>query len=164
MRLAAARVAPGRPVRLPPRRLRLVGAGEAKAAKINAQHTAQAAANVPQAQQITDEHDPRWVLAVRTAACLQGAVLPPEKRDHLLRVGRSMGLSPFDSNLVIAIIQDQARRGQLAEYCPQAGAAQLAMVPKPRRFAWRGAALRNILILAASIVALQAALIAWLLN
>lgn len=33
------------------------------------------------------------------------------ERESLIRAGRLMGLSPFESNLVIAIVQDQARRG-----------------------------------------------------
>jgi hypothetical protein len=77
--------------------------------------------------------DPRWVLALRTSERLQGTILPPEDREQLLSLGRTLGLTPFDSNLVIAIVQDQARRGQPAEHCPQAGVAQLAMVPRPRR-------------------------------
>jgi len=55
--------------------------------------------------------DPRWVLAVRCAEQLQGAILSPERRERLIELGRVLGLSPFDANLVIAIVQDQARRG-----------------------------------------------------
>jgi len=83
-------------------------------------------------QPIQGAADPRWVLAVRVSESLEGAILRPEKRARLLRVGRLLGLSPFDTNLVIAIIQDRARRGTLAGECPGAGAAQLEMVPLPR--------------------------------
>lgn len=55
--------------------------------------------------------DPRWVLAVRTQQVLQGTVLRPGDRQELLRVGKLLGLSPFDANLVVAIVQDRARRG-----------------------------------------------------
>ncbi len=75
--------------------------------------------------------DPRWVLAVRCAEALQGAVLPPEKRQRLVDLGKRLGLSPFDANLVIAIVQDQARRGYAPELCPSQGEAQLRMVPLP---------------------------------
>ncbi len=76
--------------------------------------------------------DPRWVLAVQAARALEGAVLAPERRQGLLRLGQRMGLTPFDANLVLAIIQDRARRGHLGEWCAAAAAEQLAMVPPPR--------------------------------
>jgi len=88
-------------------------------------------ANVGKA--ITGPSDPRWVLAVRTAESLEGAMLRPERRERLLRIARLMGLTPFDANIIIAIVQDQARRGFEAEYCPIAGEPQLEMVPLPRR-------------------------------
>lgn len=73
--------------------------------------------------------DPRWVLAVRTSEQLQGAILPPEARARLLRLGRLLGLTPFDCSLVIAVVQDQARRGYAPADCPAAGAQQLQMIP-----------------------------------
>ncbi len=76
-------------------------------------------------------HDPRWVLAVRVSESLEGTLLSPQKRERLVRLGKMLGLSPFDANLVIAIVQDQARRGYAAEYCPTAGEPQLRMVPLP---------------------------------
>lgn len=82
-------------------------------------------------QPIEGMHDPRWVLAVRTAEVLDGPVLAPQKRERLVRLGKVLGLSPFDANLVIAIVQDQARRGFAPEYCPTAGEPQLRMVPLP---------------------------------
>lgn len=59
--------------------------------------------------------DARWVLAVRTAAQIEGgrgAVLSLEKRNRLTRLATRLGLRPFDANLVIAIVQDGARSGQ----------------------------------------------------
>lgn len=58
--------------------------------------------------------DPRWVLAVQVSRELQGgraAVIAPESRRRLLLVGNRLGLRDFDSNLVIAIVQDGARVG-----------------------------------------------------
>ncbi len=81
---------------------------------------------------ITSAADPRWVLAIRAAESLQGAILGPERRDRLVKLGKLMGLTAFDANLVIAIVQDQARRGHAPALCPAAGEAQLAMVPLPR--------------------------------
>ena len=72
--------------------------------------------------------DPRWILAVRTAESLEGTLLTPEKRQRLLRLARLLALTTFDANLVIAIVQDQVRRGQSPATCPAAGQKQLAMV------------------------------------
>jgi hypothetical protein len=80
--------------------------------------------------------DPRWVLAIRTAESLQGTLLTPTQRDRLIRLGTMMGLTPFDANLVIAIVQDRARRGHGGADCAAAGVAQLAMVPAPVRHGW----------------------------
>ena len=76
--------------------------------------------------------DPRWVLAVRTAESLQGDVLPPANRDRLMRLAKALGLTPFDGCLILAMIQDQARRGLIAQHCPAAAAPQLAMIPLPQ--------------------------------
>ena len=56
--------------------------------------------------------DPRWIVAARTATELEGAALPPERRERILRSARTLGLRTFDANLIIAIVQDCARRGQ----------------------------------------------------
>ncbi len=77
--------------------------------------------------------DPRWVLAIRVAQALDGPILRPERRERLLRVGKVLGLSPFDTNLVIAIIQDRARRGIAPLQCARACTSQLEMVPLPVR-------------------------------
>jgi hypothetical protein len=79
----------------------------------------------PTPQQRWRRGDPRWVLAVRTAELLQGAVLGPDDREQLLRTGRVLGLNPFQSNLVIAVVQDQARRG----LGPGHGVRELAFIP-----------------------------------
>ena len=69
---------------------------------------------------------------MRTAESLQGSILGPEKRQRLIKLGKILGLTAFDANLVIAIVQDQARRGHAPSLCPSAGEGQLAMVPLPR--------------------------------
>ena len=80
---------------------------------------------------IREALDPRWVFAVRVSEQLQGAVLPADRRERLVRLGKVLGLTPFDASLVIAIVQDQARRGHAPASCPAAGEAQLRMVPRP---------------------------------
>jgi hypothetical protein len=59
--------------------------------------------------------DPRWILAVQATRELQGgraAILTPEGRRRLLLVGSRLGMRSFDTNLVIAIVQDGARCGE----------------------------------------------------
>jgi hypothetical protein len=70
-------------------------------------------------------------LAQRTAEQLEGSILPVEKRRALLRLSATLGLTLFDANMVLAIVQEQARRGYSPAHCPAAGAEQLALVPLP---------------------------------
>jgi len=107
-----------------PRHLRLVGQRDARQLPTNKTNAEE--------QALLGPTDPRWVLALRVAEQLQGTVLAPEARERLIRTGKAMGLTPFDANLVIAIIQDQARRGFAPERCASAGAPMLRMVPLPR--------------------------------
>lgn len=53
--------------------------------------------------------DPRLVLAAQARARLQGTLLTPEHRGQLLHQGRRLGLRSFETGLVIALVQDQAR-------------------------------------------------------
>lgn len=58
--------------------------------------------------------DPRWVLAVAAVRSLEGgraAILPSEERERLVRLAGALGLRAFDAALVIAVVQDAARRG-----------------------------------------------------
>ncbi|MEM6391791.1 MAG: hypothetical protein AAF797_03375 [Planctomycetota bacterium] len=75
--------------------------------------------------------DPRWVLAMRAGEALQGSVLTPDRRQGLMRLASVMGLTAFDASLILAIVQDQARRGHRPEHCAAAGADQLMMIPAP---------------------------------
>lgn len=60
---------------------------------------------------VVQPEDPRLILARRTVELLEGEILRPEKREQLMKLGRVLGLSAFDVTLVIAILQDRARRG-----------------------------------------------------
>lgn len=73
--------------------------------------------------------DPRWVLAVRTSAAMNGPILKPDAREKLMHLGQSFGMGPFESNLVIAIVQDQARRGFGPDNCVE----KLRFVPLKRK-------------------------------
>ena len=83
--------------------------------------------------------------------------MPYERRVRVMQTARRLGLRPFDANLIIAIVQDQARRGK---GLPEA-AGNIAMIEKPapraNRWAWaRWAAA------AACAIAANAFLIWWL--
>lgn len=78
--------------------------------------------------------DARWVFAARVAESLEGysaAVLPPEKRERLMRLAEVIGLRPFDANLIIAIVQDSVRCG--LEPLSVSTAERLMMVAAPGR-------------------------------
>ena len=81
--------------------------------------------------------DPRWVLAIRTAEMLQGDILTPESRDRIIRMGKMFNLTAFDANMIIAIVQDQARRGIAPQLCPAAGEPQLRMITPPQQRSFR---------------------------
>ncbi len=70
-----------------------------------------------QAASALSTFDARWVLAVRASDAIEGgraAVIRPEARQRLVSTARTMGLRPFDANLVLAIVQDAAREGRTA--------------------------------------------------
>ena len=128
-------------------RLRLVGTGDHRAdagwardgaARESVLRENRAAAGNP----ALDPTDPRWVLAVRTAAALQGTALTPERRERVMRTARQIGLRPFDASLIIAIVQDHARRHR--EMSEASGLLRLVALPERRRSAawlrWAAAA------------------------
>lgn len=71
--------------------------------------------------------DPRWKLAVETQRALQGAMLAFEDRRRLLSLAQRLGIRAFDANLIVALVQDRARRGEPIE----SAAATIAIVPVP---------------------------------
>jgi hypothetical protein len=74
-----------------------------------------------------DPTDARWQLATETQRALQGAVLAFEDRRRLLALANRLGIRAFDANLILALVQDRARRGEPLE----AAAATIEMIPKP---------------------------------
>lgn len=59
--------------------------------------------------------DARWIFALDVAGQLQGgraALLAPERRRQLVARAVRAGLRSFDANLVIAVVQEAARRGE----------------------------------------------------
>jgi hypothetical protein len=104
--------------------------------------------------------DPRWVLAARAYSQLQGSTMTPERRQRVMRTARLLGVRPFDASLIIAIVQDRARRGEgLAEAAPT-----LTLIQRPRRrSAPSWTALRWIAVIAAALLG-NVLLIWWLLG
>ena len=116
---------------------------------------------VDRGQAIRGTADPRWVLAVRAAEHLQGATLTPPARHRLERMARTFGLTAFDANLIIAVVQDQARRGYAPAFCPTAGEPQLRMVPLPARRPWPRARLGRVTALFGVLIAAEVIGLLW---
>jgi hypothetical protein len=72
-------------------------------------------------------NDPRLAMISETVHRLQGTILTPEDRSALLAFGRARGLRAFDSNLLIAMVQDRARRGETPGAIPLAQTMAPAM-------------------------------------
>lgn len=82
---------------------------------VSAQRRANRVATENQAAAGLSALDPRWIFAVQVAKNIEGgraAILIPERRHKLLIIATSLGLRPFDANLVIAVVQDGARSGE----------------------------------------------------
>ncbi len=101
--------------------------------------------------------DPRWVLAIATHQRMTGSTLRPDARARLLKTGRTMGLNTFQCNLVIAVVQDAARRGR-----GPAGAIDGLLVipgPAPAVTGWS-----RVIGWVAALVIGEAAVLYWLLG
>jgi len=106
-----------------------------------------------------DPNDSRWMLAAEAQRALQGTILAYEDRKRLLALATRLGIRAFDANLILAVVQDRARRGETLD----AAAGTVDMIPadsarvEPKdRASWLVAAV--LLAMAA-----DAALIAWLM-
>lgn len=78
---------------------------------------------------VLSEQDARLILARRTEELLEGgpaARLSPERRERIAGLATKLGLRPFDASLIIAVVQDGARRQEGVADAPTQG--RLAMV------------------------------------
>ncbi len=98
-------------------------------------------------------NDPRWVMAVRVRESLQGTCLTAESRRRVIRIGRLLGLTDFDCNVIIAIVQDAARRGEDIHSAADTLHVVPQRKPQPRCAKWRTVAW------VASLLALEAVVI-----
>ncbi|MEM9295702.1 MAG: hypothetical protein AAGA57_07865, partial [Planctomycetota bacterium] len=106
---------------------------------------------------------PRSVLPQPAPQTLERAQLPADRRERRLRLGRPQGLTTFDANLILAIVQDRARRGVPARLCPAHSAAQLAQVTPPQG-ARRKPQPLALAVMTAGLLLAQAGLVVLLLN
>jgi hypothetical protein len=73
-----------------------------------------------------DPTDARWRVAEETQRAMQGAVLAFEDRRRILALANKLGIRAFDANLIVALVQDRARRGEsMASVAPT-----LALLPR----------------------------------
>lgn len=115
--------------------------------------------------------DARRIVALRVVESLEGgraAILRPEARRRIVTVATTLGLRPFDANLVIAIVQDAARRGETIEEPDVQSRLRLVGGGAVERRARRRSATRTVAVnlIAALVLGLGVAgvLIAWLLG
>jgi hypothetical protein len=104
--------------------------------------------------------DPRWALAVRTHAQMQGSLLTPERRERVLRTARQLGVRTFDANVIIAVVQDCIRTGR-----PLSDAqGTLALLAHPRDRARPRHTWRRLAAAIAAATAMSALLIRWVVG
>lgn len=142
--------------------LRLVADRAGPTPPIRADRDAVAAANRDSAG--LDANDARAIFAARVAESLDGgraAILTPEKRRRLVGLAGRSGLRQFDANLVIAIVQDGARRGETMQHELTTSRLRLVGAATPDQ---RTRARPGTLVLIASAVAITVvlALIGWI--
>lgn len=113
-----------------------------------------------------DPNDARWKLAEETQRALQGSILAYEDRQRLLGLANRLGIRSFDANLILAVVQDRARRGESIELAADTiemiprDAVSAGPAPSPAPATDRAAWLVVAVLIA---MAADAALIAWLM-
>lgn len=114
--------------------LRLVGSKAEEVAAREHQAAAEAVQRANRAAAGMSADDARWVFASRVSESLEGgraAMLRPERRRRLVDLAQRLGLTHFDASLVIAIVQDSARRGE--DMHGPSASPRLVLIPARRR-------------------------------
>ncbi|MBL8964686.1 MAG: hypothetical protein KF787_02305 [Phycisphaeraceae bacterium] len=151
-----------------PRVLRLVNAGDGPQTSLlrsgNTPGTRRVVRANREASRLEDD-DVRWVFAQQVREALEGgraAILTPDRRRDLVAAGVRQGLRPFDANLVIAIVQDQAREPDEAVNAAIPPGLRMVRAPRPP------AGIPSLAVVAAAILILAglmvATLVAWLMG
>lgn len=124
--------------------------------------------NPPPATPAITASDPRWLFSIRVASLIEGgraAILRPERRERLTATAKGLGLRPFDAALIIAMVQDEARRGDVPKGHPPLTARlaeSLTAVPAPERAIARPGILQRLAAAMLIAACLVAALILWI--
>ncbi|MDX2132705.1 MAG: hypothetical protein SFY69_11710 [Planctomycetota bacterium] len=87
-----------------------------------------------------DDADVRAAFAIDVARAIEGgraAVLRPENRRRLVAAAVKQGLREFDAHLVIAIVQDAARRAEPVHSGPVHARLSMLAPPADASYAWR---------------------------
>ena len=111
--------------------------------------------------------DIRLLMALRVSDALEGgraAVLRPERRRELVANAQAMGLRPFDASLIIAIVQDGARRGEHLDAHETTSRLKFVASPTARHHHIRGRRLAFMVMAGTLGAAWAVALISWLLG
>lgn len=117
-----------------------------------------AAAHAPAA-----EGDVRRIFALRAAQLLEGGragIMPPESRRMLVGEARRFGMRAFEANLIIAIVQDGARRGEAPG--ASAMARVLDLIPATDQRSARQLLVQRIILAALMAAGMLALLIRWI--
>ncbi len=91
------------------RTLQLIGA---RSADQHEAHQAIAHENRASARNGPLPTDARLNVISETVRRLQGTLLTPEDRRAVVQLGNQLGMRSFDANMLMAIVQDRARRGE----------------------------------------------------
>lgn len=145
---------PAQPPDPPQPKLRLVGAGTAppRTPAADAAFRREVAKENHASSQLSVD-DLRDLFSARVVGALDGgraAILRPQVRRDLVAAGVALGMRPFEANLVIALVQDSARRGVGPEHAiARAHLVQVRPAPrKPRRDLWLWVGLTLVMTLA----------------
>ncbi|MBL8745483.1 MAG: hypothetical protein JNK58_03910 [Phycisphaerae bacterium] len=111
----------------------------------------------------SSDGDLRKIFALRASQMLEGgraAIMPPESRRMLVGEARRFGLRAFEANLIIAIVQDGARRGQSP--VSAATAELIGVIPTQRRREAKQLLAQRLIVAALMGVGLLTILIRWI--
>ena len=100
---------------------------------------------------------------MRAQSQLQGTALTPERRARVMRTAEQLGIRPFDANMIIAVVQDHARRGEdLADAATALAGVQHTERRRPSREITRTSIATRLLLAAMLAALINAILITWL--